>query len=334
MSTSERIDPRDAEVFDAWYDVHRAAQDEGREFPVSWAREEMRVGMLAESPYSDKELWAVRDDAGAIAGTMYLELPMKDNTALVEVAIGVRADVRRQGYGTALAGMLEERAAAFGRTVLQSAIDVPIDGEQTAGQAFAAAHGLTVANVEVHRVLELPLAEDFLAGLAAKAAEHHQGYELVSWQNRCPDEYVDAYAALQATFNLEAPMGELELEAQTYDAARVRVVEQQSIDQGRNGWITVAVAPDGTLAGHTELYVGVHDARNAYQWGTLVSPAHRGHRLGLALKVRNHTELQRSHSERRIVHTWNAEQNTAMNAVNATLGYRPVELAQELQRRI
>ena len=66
----------------------------------------------------------------------------------------------------------------------------------------------------------------------------------------------------------------------------------------------------------------------------LVSPAHRGHRLGLALKVRNHTELQRSHSERRIVHTWNAEQNTAMNAVNAELGFRPVELAQELQRRI
>ena len=124
------------------------------------------------------------------------------------------------------------------------------------------------------------------------------------------------------------------MEAEVYDAARVRVGEQQSLDQGRHGWTTVAVAPDGTLAGHTELYVGVHDPLNAFQWGTLVSPAHRGHRLGLALKVRNHTELQRSHSERRIVHTWNAEQNTPMNAVNAELGFRPVELAQELQRRI
>jgi hypothetical protein len=34
------------------------------------------------------------------------------------------------------------------------------------------------------------------------------------------------------------------------------------------------------------------------------------------------------------VHTWNAEQNTAMNAVNALLGFRPVELAHELHRRI
>ena len=334
MSTSEQIDPHDAEAFDAWYDVHRAAQDEGREFPVTWAREEMRVGLLADSPYWDKELWAVRDDAGAIAGTLYLELPMKENTTVVSGSIGVRTDLRRRGYGTVLARTLQERAVAHGRTVLQSEIDLPLDGSQTPGQAFAVANGLTVANVEVHRILELPLAEDFLAGLAAKAAEHHQDYQLVSWQDRCPDEYVDAYAALQATFNLEAPQGELEVEAQVYDAARVRVTEKQSLDQGRHGWITVAVAPDGTLAGHTELYVGVHDPLNAYQWGTLVSPAHRGHRLGLALKVRNHTELQRSHSERRIVHTWNAEQNTPMNAVNAELGYRPVELASELQRRI
>jgi GNAT superfamily N-acetyltransferase len=334
VSTSERVDPRDAEAFDAWYDVHQAALDDGREFPVMWAREEMRVGLLTESPYFTKEIWAVRDEAGAIAGTLYLELPMKDNTTVINPNIAVDADLRRRGYGTILARTVAERAAAFGRTTVHAQIDLPIDGAPTPGQAFAAANGLTVANVEVHRVLELPLAEDFLSGLAAKVAEHHQGYRLISWQDRCPDEYVDAYAAMQATFDLEAPMGDLEVEAAAYDAARVRVGEEQRLAQGRSGWITVAEAPDGTLAGYTELYVGVHDPLNAFQWGTLVSPAHRGHRLGLALKVRNHTELQRSHSERRIVHTWNAEQNTPMNAVNAELGFRPVELAQELQRRI
>ena len=334
MSTSERIDPHDAESFDAWYDVHKAALDDGREFAVTWTREEMRVDLLTETPYASKEIWAVRDEAGAIAGTLFLELPMKDNTALISPNIAVRADARRRGYGALLARTVGERAAAFGRTIVQCEIDLPIDGGQTPGQAFTAANGLTVANVEVHRILELPLAEDFLSDLAAKAAEHHQGYRLISWQDRCPEEYVDAYAALLGTFDLEAPQGDLEVEASAFDAARVRTSEEQRIAQGRTGWITVAEAPDGTLAGYTQLYVGVHDPLNAFQWGTLVSPAHRGHRLGLALKVRNHTELQRSHSERRIVHTWNAEQNTAMNAVNAELGFRPVELAQELQRRI
>ncbi|WP_112243099.1 GNAT family N-acetyltransferase [Kribbella monticola] len=334
MSTSEQIDPHDTEAFDAWYDVHRAALDEGREFAVTWAREEMRAGLLTDTAYFGKEIWAVRDEAGAIAGTLFLDYPLKDNTAQIQANIAVRADVRRRGYGTHLARTVAERAAELGRTTVKGQLDVPIDGAPTPGQAFAAANGLTVANVEVHRVLELPLAEDFLSGLAEKVAEHHQDYRLISWQDRCPDGYVDAYAAMQATFDLEAPMGDLEVEAAVYDAARVRSGEEQRLAQGRSGWITVAQAPDGTLAGYTELYVGVHDPGNAFQWGTLVSRAHRGHRLGLALKVRNHLELQRSHSERRIVHTWNAEQNAPMNAVNAELGFRPVELAQELQRRI
>jgi hypothetical protein len=42
--------------------------------------------------------------------------------------------------------------------------------------------------------------------------------------------------------------------------------------------------------------------------------------------------LQRTHPAPVVVHTWNGEQNTFMNAVNAKLGFRPVELSQEWQR--
>jgi GNAT superfamily N-acetyltransferase len=334
VSTSERVDPQDAAAFDAWYDVYQPAVDDGREFAVTWTREELRVAALAETPYWTKELWAVRDDAGQLAGAMIVDLPMKDNTAVINPRIGVRADARRRGYGTALARTAAERAAQYGRSVVQCQLDVPLAGDEatrTAGQAFLEANGLKPANFEVHRILELPLDESVLDALAAEAADHHQGYRLVSWQDHCPDEFVDAYAALQSTFVLEAPTGELEVEAEAWDAARIRVVEEQSLAQRRHGWITVAVAPDGTLAGNTELYVGEHAPGKAFQWGTLVSPPHRGHRLGLALKVRNQRELQRSHSERLVVHTWNGEQNTAMNAVNAKLGFRPVEQGQEWQ---
>jgi GNAT superfamily N-acetyltransferase len=337
VSTSERVDPQDAAAFDAWYDVFQPAVDDEREFAVTWAREELRVAVLDETPYSTRELWAVRDDAGQLAGAMVVDLPMKDNTAVINPRIGVRADARRRGYGAALARTAAELAAQYGRTVVQCQLDVPLAGEdapETAGQAFVEANGLKPANFEVHRILELPLDEAFLESLAAEAAEHHQGYQLVSWQDHCPDEFVDAYAALQSTFILEAPTGELEVEAEVFDEARIRSVETRSLAQGRHGWITVAVAPDGTLAGNTELYVGEHSPGKAFQWGTLVSPAHRGHRLGLALKARNHRELQRSHSEPLVVHTWNGEQNTPMNGVNAKLGFRPVELAQEWQGRI
>nr|WP_238356923.1 hypothetical protein [Kribbella italica] len=298
---------------------------------------------------------------------MILDVPLTDNTFRLGAGIAVRADVRRQGFGRALGRVLDDRAAALERTTLVTQVEVPLPpaiswvnppggllapeipvGQRstsrvdprnaqrvegmTAGQSFAMALGFSAANFEVHRVLELPLASALLDELSAKAAERHQGYVLRSWRDRCPDDLVDAFAALQTTFVLEAPQGDLKVEAVQWDAVRIRRAEELNVAQGRKSWTTVAIAPDGTLAGHTELVMISQDAGKVFQWGTLVSPAHRGHRLGLGLKAHNHRELQRAYGEPSVVHTWNGEENTAMNAVNAQLGFRPVERHEEWQK--
>ncbi|MGC4937975.1 GNAT family N-acetyltransferase [Kribbella sp. DT2] len=332
MSTPERVDPHDTSSFDSWYDVFSVAVDDGRQYPVGFAREEMRAALTRENPYKLKELWALRE-AGEIVGGLELEAPLLDNTSLISGIVAVRADARRRGHGRALGRLLDERAAEHGRSVLISQVEVPSGAtESTPGQRFATALGFSAANFEVHRVLELPLAPELLDELSAKAAERHQGYALRSWRDRCPDDLVDAFAALQTTFVLEAPTGDLEVEAEHWDAARIRLNEEQNVAQGRNSWTTVAVAPDGTLAGHTELVKGEHDPGKVFQWGTLVAPAHRGHWLGLGLKAHNHRELQKTHTEPLVVHTWNGEENTAMNAVNAQLGFQPVERHEEWQK--
>jgi GNAT superfamily N-acetyltransferase len=330
---TERIDPQNPTAFDEWHAAMTEATTAGREFGVAWSLEEMRIGVNRQTPYFERELWAVRDDGGRIAGVLYLDLPQKDNTSLVSVELAVVPERRRQGYGTALAQVLDERVARLGRTIVHTMVHSPL-GAETAGQAFARGRGMTLGLSDVHRILELPLDQGFLEELATELAGHHRDYRLVTWQDRCPDDLVDAYAALETIFNEEAPMGELEMEAEAWDADRVRSREEQSRLQGRSGWVAAAVAPDGSLAGMTEMFVPTHDQVNAFQSGTLVAPAHRGHRLGLALKVLNHLQLQRSHPGPRVLHTWNAEQNTAMNAVNAALGYRPVELTEEWQRKI
>ncbi|WBQ06417.1 GNAT family N-acetyltransferase [Kribbella sp. CA-293567] len=330
---TERVDPRDSAAFGEWHDALLAGTTAGREYAVCWQREEMRLAMVDETPYFEREIWAVRDGDGEIAGVVALFLPLKDNTSLVTVDLCVVPERRREGAGTALARVVEERVVHHGRKIVQGMVHSPLDGV-AAGEGFALANGLTLGLVDLHRVLELPLDQAYLEELAAEVAEHHRDYRLVSWQNRCPDELVDAYAALEGTFLSEAPLGELELEEEVYDAARIRFREKQSREQGRRSWVTVAIAPDGALVGQTELFMPGHDPLNAYQSGTLVASAHRGHRLGLALKVRNHLELQRDRTGHRIMHTWNAEQNTAMNAVNERLGYRPVERSGEWQRRI
>jgi GNAT superfamily N-acetyltransferase len=330
---TERIDPLDPAAFDQWHAVMAAATAEGREYPAVWSLEEMRIALTRESPYSASEIWVVRTDAGQIAGFLHLHLPLLDNTSLVSADLGVPAEHRRQGYGSALGRLVEERMAHHGREIVHGMVHNPLDGAAP-GRAFALAHGMKVGIVDMHRVLQLPVEDGLLESLVSEVADHHRDYRLVSWRDRCPDDLVDAYAVLEGTFLSEAPMGDLEMENEAYDADRIRFREDQAIAQGRQSWVTVAIAPDGALVGQTELFVPSHDPVNAFQSGTLVAPAHRGHRLGLALKARNHLEVQRTETGRRVLHTWNAEQNTAMNAVNERLGFRPVELTEEWQRRI
>jgi len=77
--------------------------------------------------------------------------------------------------------------------------------------------------------------------------------------------------------------------------------------------------------------VPAYDPGVVYQWDTLVLPAHRGHRLGLALKVANLRTVQDAHPERTDVRTFNADANTYMVAVNEAIGFTAVEYVGEWQ---
>jgi GNAT superfamily N-acetyltransferase len=330
--TPEPIDPHDPAAFDAWYDAAKEALDDGRPYPTSWSREELRVAVTSPDEYYDRGLWVVRDH-GEVAGALRTSLPLKDNTSVLHLSLGVRPRHRRRGAGSALVRVVEELAAQRGRTVLQAEVNAPLTGTCPA-QLFARSHGFTLVNTDMHRVLELPLPDGLLETLAAEAAVRHSDYRLRTWQGRCPDELVDAYAHLHSVFATQVPTGDLQWEAEAWDAARIRAREEQIAAQGRHGWTTVAVAADGSLAGHSQLFVASLDPRNVFQWDTLVVPTHRGHRLGLAMKVRNHAELQRDHPQPAVAHTWNAQQNDHMNAVNARLGFRPVELSEQWQRMV
>jgi RimJ/RimL family protein N-acetyltransferase len=132
----------------------------------------------------------------------------------------------------------------------------------------------------------------------------------------------------------EAPVGELELEPEVIDAARIRANEQVLEESGRSRYTTVAMAPDGTVAAYSELVLPSHDPGRVYQWGTLAHPDHRGHRLGLATKTRNLAWLQRERPDLRLLITYNAEVNSHMIAVNEAMGFRPVERMGEFQKKI
>ena len=332
------VDPADAEAFDRWYDAYLAAERAvGPDVCSPWAREEVRV-MLAGG---GSRRWT-----GAFAGLLgdrvvaagRVETPLLDNLATGLVAVHVDPAHGRRGYATAMLHHLEEVARGRGRTVLVAEALWPHDagptGDGMAGPDFLRAHGYELVLGNEKRILRLPVDDGRLAELAAGAAAHHPAYTLRTVAGPVPDDLVDGLAALASTLMTEAPMGERQLEAERITAAELREDEELLRRQGRTKYTTVALDASGAVVAYTDLAVTVHEPGRAYQWGTLVRPGDRGHRLGLAVKVANLRLLQRESPESTVLVTFNADSNEPMIAVNDLLGFEPTARLGELQKRL
>lgn len=328
------VDAHDDAAFARWYAAHAAGASAGRTDPPIWRLPESQVLYRESGPGAAKlrEAYVAVDGAGAVVGAGHLEAPLRDNPRYASLGVDVPPEHRGRGVGTALYARLAERAADLGRTVLAAEVHQPFDAPEVPGVGFAKRRGFTRRNVEVRRILRLPVPRGRLDELAAHAAERTGGYELRQWKGPCPDDLAEQYAYLRSLLMTDAPMGELEYEPEDWDVARLRADERQSAEQGRTVVTTVAIAPDGRLAGHTQIGVPAHEPGAAYQWDTLVLNEHRGHRLGLALKVANLRTLLDEFPDRERLTTYNAEQNGPMVAVNDALGFRPVEWLEEWQR--
>lgn len=330
-----RIDPFDDEAVDAWWDVYAAARRADRgERAVLWSREEIRRELQQESGVTDRRAYLARQ-AGAVVGAASLALPLKDNTHRAEVAVYVGPADRRRGIGSALLAAVEGEARAAARRTLTGATqwsaDGPRDGAGHPGPEFARTHGYDIALGDLESTLALPVAARTLDTLLAGAPR--DDYALRSWIGPVPEDVVAGWAELDSTLDTEAPTGDLDVERAAPDVAGIRENEDLIAAQGRTSFGAVALAPDGAVAAYTQLVVSGDDG-NAYQWGTLVRRADRGHRLGLRLKVENLRRLQQHMPEVPRVITFNAESNAPMLAVNEVLGFVPTGRLAELQKRL
>jgi len=332
--TITELDPFDDAQLREFHAVVTEADRHGRRYASPWAFEETAALLRTPSDFV-RRLRVVAREVSEVVAVGGMDLPLRDNTSIAEIAVWVPPSRRRCGHGAQVARHLCAQAHAAGRTVLSAwipgrEVDAPAD-TVTPGEHLARSMGLRMGLLDVQRRLPLPVPADHLERLRVHAAERHDGYRFLSWVDRCPDEHADAYCALNAAMNTEAPMGDLQVENEHWDVQRLREEEQLLRDAGRTRYVVLAQAPDGTLVGHNELVVPAYDPGPVWQWDTLVVPAHRGHRLGLALKVRNIDDVQRAHPDRTDVRTFNAESNTHMIAVNEAIGFRAVEYIGEWQ---
>jgi len=272
-------------------------------------------------------------EAGAMVGAGRVELPVLDNLHSAYASVCVDPAHRRRGVGRALDERSVEVARSEGRRVLMSEAYAPLE-DDSPGTLFAASLGYTKGLEDAMKVVDLFETEDSWPELEARAAAKRGDYRIVTWQEHMPEELVEDYCRLNEMFFDEAPTGDMQIENEVWDAQRVADREKRNKATGRHELVAGAVAPDGTLVGATEIFVNTLAPQRGFQSGTLVAPDHRGHALGLAIKLANHRQVRATFPQCRVLMTGNADVNAPMNAVNQQLGYRDVERCVELQKSV
>jgi GNAT superfamily N-acetyltransferase len=316
---------------DFWQASHDAATF-GRPYATFPTYDDTVTALRNDTPTREVVAFVARD-GDAVLGGATLTCPLLDNQRMAHGDPLVRPQSRNRGVGTALLDAVVEAMRERGRTTLVVEATKPLDEPTSPGWDFLHHRGFTTALLDLHRVLTLPVEAARLDELAAESAPHCRDYELKTWQGATPDEWVEGVCELQAAFNDEAPSGELDIEREVWDEERLRSKEERLRALGRTETTTVAIARDGDVVALTEMMVTENGRGPAFQGGTLVLPAHRGHRLGTAIKVASLRRFQDTFPGERVVHSWNAEENGPMVAINDALGFRPVEHVAEMQRR-
>jgi len=273
-----------------------------------------------------------------VVGSGTYETTVGDDADTAWVLAHVHPDYKRRGLGRALLAELEIIARDDNkRQVLLYAPATLSDGPVVAAPTgfgavpkdnpetlFLLAQGFSFEQVERVSRLELPVTG--LRSLVDDAIDRlTRNYAVHEWVDVCPERWQTDLALLYTRMSTDEPSAGLEPPEDIWSVERL--LEYQS-RLAESSLIMIYAAVEhvetGTLVGYTALAVPQETSRAVNQEGTLVLHEHRGHRLGMLLKVVNLAHLERVAPGHPSVITYNAEENHHMLSTNEAVGFLPI----------
>jgi GNAT superfamily N-acetyltransferase len=265
-----------------------------------------------------RQFWLATANAGTPLGCYELKMPTRENRGTGFVELLVAAGSRRRGIGTALLAHAARQAEQAGRGLLMGGTRLGSPGAE-----FAASVGAKPGLQDARRILDVgPELRARLPGLRADAEPRAAGYSIRRWTGATPEDLVDGVCVLFTTM-ADAPH-DAAYEPEVWDAARLRADEARAAARGTREYSIAAIHDEtGDMAALTQVTVDPAGAPGwAHQQITAVTRPHRGHRLGMLLKVMMLEWLAEAEPQLRHIITYNAVPNQYMIAVNEALGHR------------
>ncbi len=289
------------------------------------------------NPFQPKRLLVARIDGRIVAqATTETQTGEEADTSWVQVL--VHPEFRGRGIGRALADRVEEavvadgrrKAIAYvgGREMGGARLNSPTGYGSIAADApatrFMHARGYTFEQVERLSRLSLPVAQ-IDARVATAQEASGPDYRVHTWIDRSPDRWLEDRAVLATRMSTDAPSAGLEEPEDVWTVERVRDADDRRESNPRRHLVAAAEhVPSGHLVAYSALSVPRQPHRAVQQYATLVLREHRGHRLGMLVKVANLAHLAAVSPGHPSILTFNAEENRHMLDVNEALGFTPI----------
>jgi mycothiol synthase len=296
-----------------WRAVDQVLEPDDPPMPL----QELRGDLFGIPAHKRRRVWLATID-GEPAGLAHTDQDLDGvNEATIGVYAIVHPELRRRGVARALLRAALPRVVADGGTSL---LGWTLDD---AGVALCRRLGLTHRSDDrCSRVRVVDVDPDQQRRWIDDAPGRAAGYRLVGWVGVCPDEWAEHLAAALAAM-VDAPLDDIDWDPQVLPSSQLQARERGWDGEGYDIVTTLALAPDGSAAGASQLMASRLRPYVGRQADTGVVASHRGHGLGRWMKAENLRRALAHQPGIAVIETYNAESNPHMLAINVEMGFRP-----------